>query len=86
MNEEGLSPEEIAGHLQAALSEVRACLPGKPRTVSVGAREFTAVDVRDVFKKLRYAEKRLDDLIRYLYSTGGHITNEKLLEWTEDAE
>lgn len=78
--------ERIAGHLQVALTEVRACLPGKQRTVSVGAREFTADDVRALFKEMRRVKTRLGDLITHLYSTGGHVTNEKLLEWTEDAK
>lgn len=56
MENKELTPEQIAGHLQAALAEVRACLPGRERTVSVGACEYTADDVRGFLTRMKKAE------------------------------
>jgi hypothetical protein len=70
VEEKELSVEQIAGHLQAALTEVRACLPGKPRTVSVGGCEYTAGDVRGFLKRMKQAERACEIAYKWFDSHG----------------
>lgn len=70
MSETNLSPEQIAAHLQAALTEVRACLPGKERAVSVGAREFTAGDVLELCRQKKVLESAVESIKRFAETAG----------------
>jgi hypothetical protein len=64
MTDEQKECERIARHLQGALTEVIACLPGKVRTVSVGAREFDADDVRRLCQQKKIMESALEAVAR----------------------